>query len=434
MTESKPNSKVNFFILWQGLLISVIGSGFTSFALGVMVYQKTGLATFYGILALMAFLPGVLIKPVAGYLADHYNRRNIILLSELGSGLGILFIALMIWTKHFEFWQVYLGVGFSSLCNGISVPASQAAVAQLVPKSFYGQASGMMQGLVAAQFMISPILASILMVKIGIHLVLLIDVVSFLYVVVSMLFIRIPAPEKTAEGNLAEGKILAQFGIVFKFLRERPGLLMLHVIAFMCNFFAGFFMVLIGPLILSFTTPQELALAETISSIGMIISSILVAVLGAPRRLVKGLFLSMFIMGICFGLIGVRANFYVIVVPCFIFLLNLPIVGTCVETINRKKVVQDMQGRIFALGGMLSQIGMTLSYSIAGPIADKFFEPLFAKGGLLVGSIGKIIGTGRGRGMGLIFIITGIMLAAIAVIGYSLKRIKRLETELPDVC
>jgi MFS transporter, DHA3 family, macrolide efflux protein len=422
-----------FLILWQGQLVSIIGSGLTSFALGVWVYQKTGLVTLYGMIILMATLPGILIKPLAGLIADKFNRRTVILLSDLGSGLGILFIAIMIWTKHFEIWQIYLGVGFSSLCNGIQVPAYQAAITQLVPKDFYAQASGMMQGASSAYFLVSPILGSLLIGIIGINGIILFDFVTFLYAVGSIMWIEIPLPEKHDEGDITQGTVLTQILGGLKYLKERIGLLVLLIVLFVNNFLFGFLIVLIGPMILSFSTPEMLGLGESISAVGMLVSSIAVVIYGAPKRIIKWLFSFLLISGISYGLIGVRPSFYSIVIPCFIFFLSLPFINVCIDTLLRKKVAHDLQGRVFALTGMITQIGVVLSYIVAGPIADKIFEPLFANGGLLVGNIGRIIGVGKGRGIGFIFIITGLTVVAVSLIAYSIPRVKLLEVELSDV-
>jgi DHA3 family macrolide efflux protein-like MFS transporter len=427
------NGKIrDFIIIWQGQLMSIIGSGLTSFALGVWVYQTTGLATLYGMIILLATLPGVLIKPLAGIIADRFNRRAVILLSDFGASLGTLFIAIMIWTNHFEIWQIYLGVGFSSLCNGIQTPAYQAAVTQIVPKNFYGQAAGMIQAASSGTYLFSPLIAGVLMGIIGIENIILIDFATFIYAVVMMLIIKVPAPEKTTEGSEGAGHIGVQMMNGFKYLKSRSGLLTLLGIFFINNFLLGFLIVLIGPMILSFASPQILGLGESISAIGMLISSVLVAILGVPKRLVKNIFLFFLISGISYGLIGVRANYYLIIVPCFIFFAALPIINACIDTLFRKKVVQDMQGRVFAIVGMVTQTGSILSYTIAGPLADKVFEPLLLKGGLLADNIGKIIGIGPGRGIGFIFILTGLTIALVSLISYSLPRVKSLETELPD--
>jgi DHA3 family macrolide efflux protein-like MFS transporter len=422
-----------FIIVWQGQLISTIGSGLTGFALGVWIYQKTRSATLSSMIIFMATLPGILINPLGGLIADRMNRRTVIMLSDLGACLGSLFIAIMIWTNHFELWNVYLGVGFSSLCSGIQSPTYQAAITLLVPKDFYGQAGGMVQIAASAGLLVSPLLAGFLMSSIGLTGIFIIDFITFIYAIVSIIGIKIPLLPKTAEIGEAQATIVTQILSGLRYLKKRTGLLLLAMVLFVTNFLLGFLVALIGPMILSFATPQLLGLGESISGSGMLLGSMGIAILGAPQRLVKWLFSLLFIAGICYGLIGLRANFYTIVIPCFIFFCTFPVINVCVDTLLRKKVLQEIQGRVYALTGMLSQIGVVLAYVVAGPLADRVFEPLFHQNGLLAVTIGKVIGYGPGRGIGFMFIVAGIVLTVVAVLGYCLPQIRKVEVELPDV-
>ena len=70
---------------------------------------------------------------------------------------------------------------------------------------------------------------------------------------------------------------------------------------------------------------------------------------------------------------------------------------------------------------------------LAGPLADDVFEPMLAEGGVLADSVGRIIGTGPGRGIGLIHIIAGAGIVLLAVAGWIAPRIRNIESELPDL-
>jgi MFS transporter, DHA3 family, macrolide efflux protein len=84
-----------FGVVWFGQVISFIGSGLTSFALGVWVLQKTGKITKYALISMFFVLPGVLLGPLAGTLIDRWDRRKAMLISDLGSGISTLSIAVV---------------------------------------------------------------------------------------------------------------------------------------------------------------------------------------------------------------------------------------------------------------------------------------------------------------------------------------------------
>ena len=91
-----------------------------------------------------------------------------------------------------------------------------------------------------------------------------------------------------------------------------------------------------------------------------------------------------------------------------------------------------MQSQIFALRRTLTWSSLPLAYLTAGPLADRIFEPLLSVGGLLAGSIGQVIGTGPGRGIGLLYIVMGILNLLVIVISYRYPPIRFVEDELPD--
>ena len=89
----KQRSNYNkFLLLWSGELVSAIGSGLTSFGLGVYVFRETGSAADMALVALLAFLPVLLLSAPAGVLADRYDRRILMMAGDGLSALGLVYI------------------------------------------------------------------------------------------------------------------------------------------------------------------------------------------------------------------------------------------------------------------------------------------------------------------------------------------------------
>jgi len=95
-------------------------------------------------------------------------------------------------------------------------------------------------------------------------------------------------------------------------------------------------------------------------------------------------------------------------------------------------VAPDIQGRVFATINMICFSCIPLAYVVAGPLAERIFEPLMATDGLLAGSIGQIIGVGPGRGIGLLFITMEILAIGVTCVGYRYPPLRFVEEELPD--
>lgn len=107
--EQKSNYR-KFLILWSGELISAVGSGLTSFGLGVYVFQKTGSAANMALVTLLAFLPTLLLSAPAGVLADRYDRRLLMMAGDGLSALGLLYILICMFSGKAELYQICIGV------------------------------------------------------------------------------------------------------------------------------------------------------------------------------------------------------------------------------------------------------------------------------------------------------------------------------------
>jgi DHA3 family macrolide efflux protein-like MFS transporter len=137
--------------------------------------------------------------------------------------------------------------------------------------------------------------------------------------------------------------------------------------------------------------------------------------------------------GLFFALLGLSANIIIITLFGFLFFLVLPLVNTSLDVLVRTNVENSIQGRVWSMVSLISQLGMAISFGIAGYLADHIFNPLLQPGGLLTSTVGMIIGIGNGRGIGLIFMISGIFVAIIAILIGRLKVLRALEFGLGSI-
>lgn len=432
-TQDAPRGIRTFIAIWFGQLVSLIGTGLTNFALGVWIYQRTGSATQLTVIYVCGALPAILTLPLAGALVDRWSNRRAMLLSYTGAGLSTLPLVLLLWLNRLEVWSICLIVIFRSIFIAFLNPAYTAAVSKLVPKSQFGRASGMMQASQAAAQIVPPLLAGLLVVTIGIHNVILIDVCSYLFALVTMLYVRIPAPEKiAAHGEKKKKSLLREAVYGWTYIRERPGLMALLFYFAAVNFVLGIVQVLFTPLLLSFTNAQVLGTVLAISGIGFLAGSILMSVWGGPKNRVRGILGFGFLLGLGIMLSGVRASAPLIAVTMFMVFFIGPLVNGCSEAIWLSKTMPEVQGRVFATRRMIGFSSMPVAYLLAGLLADKVFEPLLARGGPLGDSVGRLIGEGPGRGIGLLYIVAGMLTLVAPVISYLYPRLRKVEEELPD--
>ncbi|MEW5868956.1 MAG: MFS transporter [Chloroflexota bacterium] len=429
-----PGSMRVFLTIWIGQLISMLGSGLTGFALGVWIFDQTGQATPFALTVLFGSLPRLLLLPLAGSLADRCNRRWIMLLSDSGNALVTLVVLLVLNVGDLQVWHIYLLAIFGSIFSAFQEPAYSASVVMLVSKKDLGRANGLLQMGQALESIITPLLAGALFVIIGLRGIILIDFVTYFAALFTLLIVRIPQPKVEAAAKESKNTLLSDFTFGWNYLYNRPGLFGLLWYYAMVNFFLNLSSVLSGPLVLSNHPASVLGIVQTAAGIGMLGGSILLSAWGGPkgRRIpvVIG-FIALAMLGPIVTGSGAHPAF--ITVGYFLLLFFVPLASGTSQAIFQSKIAPEAQGRVFAVRSMISRSIMPIAFLSAGPLADHVFEPLMRQGGLLAESfIGSLLGVGSGRGIGLLFILCGLLGIFASLLAYLNPRIRLVEDELPD--
>jgi MFS transporter, DHA3 family, macrolide efflux protein len=422
-----------FVFVWFGELISVIGSSLTNFALGVWVYQTTGSATQFALIALFSSVPGILVSPFAGVLIDRWDRRYVMILSDVGAGVCTLIMALLLAAGQLQVWHIYILVAISNMFSAFQWPAFSAVTTLIVPKKHLGRASGMgMLGEALAQ-LVAPALAGMLVVVIQVQGVMFIDFATFLFALSVLLIVRFPKPDTTEQGKEAKGSVLKEAAFGWRYIMARPGLLSLLLYFAATNFVSSLIGVLFAPLALSFTTADVMGWVMSFAGFGMLIGSVVMSAWGGPKRRVLGVVGSGIIQGVFLMGAGLRADPVLMAISGALYFLTFPIMGGSSQAIWQSKTEPDIQGRVFAVRRMIAWSTLPISYLLAGPLADTVFEPLMAVNGALSGSVGQILGVGPGRGIGLLIVLMGATQAVFSLFVLFYPRLRNLEDELPDV-
>jgi len=128
-----------------------------------------------------------------------------------------------------------------------------------------------------------------------------------------------------------------------------------------------------------------------------------------------------------------QAKAWIIATVGFCMLLIDPFISACDAQIWHSKVPADIQGRVFAVRHMIVIASNPIGAATAGILIDNFFEPMMTETGYLASSFGALIGTGKGRGISVLFILLGFFQMSSAAIAYLNPRLRHLEKEIPDV-
>lgn len=431
-TLETPRDMKTFFTLWFGQLISLLGSGLTQFALAVWIYDQTRQATPFAIAILLGTLPRVLLLPFAGSIADRFNRRFIMIAADTVNALLTLAIFLLLGAGNLQLWHIYIISVLESVAGAFQEPAFAASVSSIVPKEKLGSANGMVQMREALSVVLTPVMAGFLFVAIGFEGIILIDFVTFFFAIGALILVRIPQPEQAPEHR--RNNVWQDIAFGWNYLLQRRGLLNLLFYYALANFLLNWSIVLLYPMVLSRFSADVLGIIQTMTGVGMLAGSIVMSVWGGVKRRRIPTAIGIIVLGVSgVVLAGLQPNPYLIGAGIFILMFFIPIASGHSQVVFQTKIPGEIQGRVFSVRSAISQSMMPLAFLTAGPLADKFFEPLLMQGGALASTfVGDLIGTGAGRGIGLMFIIAGLFTILISGLVYANPHIRNLEDELPD--
>ena len=425
-----------FLVIWVGQLISIIGSGLTGFGLSVWMFEQTGQATPIALNALAFNLPRVILSPIAGSVADRYNRRKVLIIADCGAALTTLAVAIILFSGSLQVWHIYLTTAISSAFSAFQEPAYRASITMLVPKKDLARAGGIQQIGFAVQSILTPLIASVLYLAIGLEGVILIDFATFFIAIGVLLVVRIPQPRPTTESEApGEKKSMWQDALFgWRYLRKRPGLFGLLWYYAVVNFFLSLSGVLMIPLVLSYGTAADIGVIQMAGGAAMLIGGLVMGVWGGPKnRLIWGVVAAIALSGFGYFLAGLRPVTWLIGLAQFVILFFIPVSAALSQAVWQKKVAPDIQGRVFAIRGMIAYLIIPLANLVAGPLADKVFEPLLQEGGALSETfVAGVVGVGAGRGIALIFIVSAVSLWVSSSYAFANPRIRDLESEIPD--
>lgn len=394
--------------VWFGQLVSLIGTALTDFGVGVWIYQKTGSATPFAMILLCTVVPGILVSPVSGALADRWDRRRTMVLADTGAALSTLFMAVLLFAGQLELWHILLAVSFASTCRAFQGPAWLASTAQLVSQEHLGRASGMVNFARGVAGIAAPALGGVLVTTIGLGRVMLIDFATFGVALATLFAVRFPPVPRRAEAERAKRGVLQDATEGWRYVGSQPAL-RAHLLFFaLVNLGLGYVWVLHAPLVLGFAGARSLGIVGSAMGCGMLAGSLAMTLWGGPKRKVAAILGYGVLLGACLMLMGLRPWVPLVAAAIFGITFGMPVMNGSLMALWMPRIPQEVQGRTYAVIQVLVWSTEPIAYLSAGVLADRVFKPLLVPGGPLAASLGAVMGTGPTRGLGLLLGAVGV--------------------------
>jgi DHA3 family macrolide efflux protein-like MFS transporter len=340
---------------------------------------------------------------------------------------------LLISLGNLQIWQIYLIMGVNSLMRGLQAPAYLASVSVLVPKDQLGRANGVLQMESTASYLLSPFVAGWMLDRIGIIGVLGVDLVTFMFAISALLWVRFPKSKLEEWDQDGIRSYWQETLSGWRFISTRSGFMGLVALFALGNYANIMTDTVMPPMLLEFASPTMVGGVLSTGGLGMLVGTLIMSAWGGPKRRVLGVVAFKGLAGLAVMVIGLSRSVEWIALATFFYFLPFPLVNGTDQAIWQSKVPLHMQGRVFATRRMIAHSMIPIAYLTAGPLSDMIFKPLLAQNGRLSLVLGQYFGIGPGRGIGLLIFLMGLWIVVLSLSAAFNPRVWNIEAEQDDV-
>ena len=370
-------------------------------------------------------------SPLIGILVDRFNHRNLMIAGHLGAGIGSLLMAGLYYYGLLQPWCLILLSAISSCFLGVLFPSFTASLIHLVPQKQLTRAQGLLNGADGLIRISAPPLAGILYAQLGLVVILAVDLISFTIAIALLCLITLERRSQEDSSLAVTTSVIDNSRLAWRYLINKPGLLPLFGLMAVFNYCFGTTITSMTPLVLTLKDSQTLGFILSCAGLGSLFGSLFILRYATTQRAVP--WILRFTL-LCAGAIFLSSfqNYVplLMLLSCVIG-FGFAVSITCYQSLLVRKIHPDIQGRVLGLRGVIEGGSFPLGNLVAGSIVD-YFEPMMQPGGALAGTVGLMIGTGPGRGAGLLISLAGLLLIASTLVAMFNPSIKRLEARLPN--
>jgi MFS family permease len=363
-------SSFNYRIWAAGAFVSNVGTWMQRTAQDwvVLTQLSDNNATAVGVVMALQFGPLFLLLPVTGFVADHFDRRKLLIATQAAMAILALGLGLLTITGRVQLWHVYVFAFLHGCVTAFDTPARQTFVSELVVEADLSNAVALNSTSFNAARMIGPAVAGVLIAAIGSGWVFVVNSVSFVAVLCSLGLLRLAdlhrgsRPVRT-RGSMIEG---------FRYAWHRPDMRVILVMLFLIGTFGINFPIFISTMSVSVfhAGAEHYGLLTSMMAVGSVTGALLAA--GRAKPGITLLLAAATIFGGGLALAAIMPTYW-------LFGLSLALVGVAVQTFttSANSAVQlsteaAMRGRVLALFFAIALGGTPIGAPIVGWVADRF--------------------------------------------------------------
>jgi len=379
---ANPKTFRNYLIFWSGQLFSLFGSMVVFFVITWWITVETGSAIILALASFLYVLPMTIFMPIAGVLADKYNRKIIIVVADSLQALATFILIILFQFNNANIWVVLIFISLRSVFQAFHLPTVNAIIPAMVPKDKLSRINGINFLFTGFVQILAPLIAAAFMVFLTINQMLWMDIFTFYLALIPLVFITIPSFNHSSQEHVVikKSSFFNEFRLGFKTLKIIPGLITMIILSMFLNFLVIPVDTLM-PLFINETHgggAGHLALTFIFFQGGMIGGALITSIKKNWRNKIKTIFICIMIalIGYMIFALSPKGSYVIISIGGVVMGINLPIINALYQTFIQTTVPADKIGRVTSIDHTLSMSISPLGTIISGPIAEMITIPI----------------------------------------------------------
>jgi DHA3 family macrolide efflux protein-like MFS transporter len=374
MIFERINKNLGFLLVGQ--LISQIGDKIYLVALSLFVLQETKSPAMMGIVMFFSLLPQVLVGFIAGSIVDKYNRRTILIVTDVLRGLVITVATILFYLKLLDITAIIITQILLSINSGFFNPTILAVIPQIVEPDKLSQANSKSQLVDGLTTIIGPILGGIAVASQGYTFILIFNAASYLISAMFESLMKVPTVSEKLESSKEIFKNLV-VGYKFTFNQKKIPIILGMVV--IVHFVMGSMQVIIPYFAtkLSGNQAYNLGFIQSSFGVGAIAAALVLSIVNITGKVEKTLFGGIFFIGVFLMGLGVVNGLGVSSVTAFLvmFLLigsSVILTATSFQVLLQKNTPNKMAGTVFGVASSAGNLAMPFASLIVGFLLNSF--------------------------------------------------------------
>jgi DHA3 family macrolide efflux protein-like MFS transporter len=350
----------------------MFGSAVVGFALAWYLARETGSAPILSTAMLVNLTPHIVLGPFIGPLIDRWDRRKILICSDIVTALLTLVLVVLFYMDTIQIWHIYVIMFGRSTGESFQRTALSASIPMIVPEKHLARANGLNQTLLGAINIVAPLAGAFLMEALKMQWVLSVDIITAIIAVVCLIPLAIPQPPRT--NPLDKPGYFTDLRHGFRYITSWRGLAFLTILIAVLNFFAAPVNALFPLFVRNFLGGNVLNLGYLMAanSVGLVAGGLIMGAWGGFKQRIITVLIFIMVQGMAAFILGFTTEslFFLALAMLLVSGVSGAMFRASITAILQSVVAKDMQGRVFSLQFSLGGLMNPLALAIAGPVAD----------------------------------------------------------------